>query len=751
MLSTTNKEGIFIMKNKIIYKVIATLTISLFLASNVFGYSPRIDMQYKGGNKRHIGRYGFLIPLYEQQSNLLFTNMFFMHDSKSSLEGNFGLGFRKKFQGDFILGTYGFWDIRRIKNVSKRIHQATFGFEYMTSRFEARFNFYLPQNKRFLVKNLGIVEFTRNYDSSIGTNGETTQTIGRGNRYEIPLPGVDFEVGGNILQRLEIFGAYYHFNGRKGAKAVNGFRFRTAFYLYHWLDLEVEANHDNVRKWSNYAGFRFTWSFAKGNKPVKNSVNDKMTQLAVRDIDIISSDTTLVNKDITKTDNFSGLVLTDDDIKALIGASTGGNALFYNMDAFENRSSKRASDVNRMVTMKVDDNSGITFLALIENDNSVDPVVTKKLVVLFKDKAQADRVLSTTVVKNALKKSLDAGELDGQKTNFIGLVATDAKDKDDKDVWEAEFNKLLRGDSNGKLASPSLFGGSVTAVYRSDAYPIPLFITDPTVSRNVGIPQVQINLKLPKSFLDKLPATVKDTLVANGVDINTEVDIFYITQTIANGANQPTYGNHPAGLQAGLRIHPYVHTDAPKDSATAYNRTNYFKAYVIKPSDSALISLVGNGTSNAAKSVYTHTVGASSPNIEPNMRWSPPGMYLPNSTYTVTNLDGSGFTTQETADNIISVAIRENVPGESLVPPPLGKKAVVTWHQIVSGGFSNQLQLHYNDFNYRNNPKKLIEVFNNINSSPRTNNTNGDLDRLKNFARLADIGFENSKFIYQKM
>ncbi|NQY42270.1 MAG: hypothetical protein HRT87_02855 [Legionellales bacterium] len=71
---------------------------SLILLGNCFGYAPKIDAEYKGGNKRHIGRYGILIPVYKIKSGILFTNLFLMHDSKSSIEGNFGLGLRKKYR-----------------------------------------------------------------------------------------------------------------------------------------------------------------------------------------------------------------------------------------------------------------------------------------------------------------------------------------------------------------------------------------------------------------------------------------------------------------------------------------------------------------------------------------------------------------------------------------------------------------------------------------------------------------------------
>ncbi|NQY44132.1 MAG: inverse autotransporter beta domain-containing protein, partial [Legionellales bacterium] len=218
-------------------KKILILFISLHLLAS-YGYSPRLELEFKGGNKRHIGRYGTLIPLYESRNSLLFSNMFLMHDTKSSVEGNFGLGFRRQISNKSILGIYGFWDIRRIKNVIKKIHQATFGLEYLMSRFELRINGYLPQNKKFLLNTSNTrnaIRLTRSYDASVGPQGQTVQTIDynltTNSKYEVPLAGFDAEIGGNIFRRVETHGAYYHFNGRKGAKSVNGWRFRSILYL----------------------------------------------------------------------------------------------------------------------------------------------------------------------------------------------------------------------------------------------------------------------------------------------------------------------------------------------------------------------------------------------------------------------------------------------------------------------------------------------------------------------------------------
>ena len=323
--------------NKLLIKKILILLLFLQI-TNSFSYSPKIDLEYKGGNKRHIGRYGILLPLYKPNKSLVFTNMFLMHDSKSSVEGNFGLGLRRKISNSWILGFYGFWDIRKAKNINSKIHQATFGAEYLSRKFEARVNGYLPQNKRFLIEDLDVVNFTRNFDPQLG---QTIQTIDFGFRYEVPLPGFDIEFGGSIFNLLESYIAYYHFHGRKDANSINGWRFRSSFHILDHsnqrLDIQGELNYDNIRKWSNYLGLKFSWIFGKNSKKfTRNSINDKMTQMAIRDIDAVTNITPILKRRTTKNfDGYSPLVLSDEIKVQFKNADFGGDALYLDTDAFE--------------------------------------------------------------------------------------------------------------------------------------------------------------------------------------------------------------------------------------------------------------------------------------------------------------------------------------------------------------------------------------------------------------------------------
>ena len=220
--------------------------------------------------------------------------------------------------------------------------------------------------------------------------------------------------------------------------------------------------------------------------------------------------------------------------------------------------------------------------------------------------------------------------------------------------------------------------------------------------------------------------------------MDTEVDIFYIAQTVSIGVDD-FFNPAPAGTQAALRIHPYVHTDAPFSAPGGYDRTNSFRSFVMRPSDSTLTSIGDPATSAGHGDVYTHVVLP-----DPEMRWSPHNMYIPNNLYEVTDLN---HLSNQDPGALISVAIRQ--PGGA--PNPLGKRAVVTYHQITSGDFSDGLvRISRDDEQYSSNPVRVLDLFNAINTSTRVNNNNGDIDRLIEFGRFVDIGFENNQFVYKR-
>ncbi len=706
-----------------------------------YGYSPRIDMEYKGGNKRHIGRYGMLIPLYEPRNSLFFTNMFLMHDSKSSVEGNFGLGLRQKLSDYSIFGFYGFWDIRKIKNVSKKIHQATVGVEYLREKFEARFNSYIPQNKRFLVEDLDVVNFTRNFDPQIG---QTIQTIGIGSRYEVPLAGFDIEMGGNVFNIFESHVAYYHFNGRKGAESIRGWRFRSTLYLFsrdnQRLDIQGELNYDNVRKWSNYLGIKFTWVFAKNNtKITRNSIQDKMTQMTIRDIDAVSNTTPVLVE--TTTENFTGyspLVLSDEDQANLKNAKFSGDALFLNMDSFESEvidKNIHSDATDKMVVLSINPTTKeIQFIPLLKSSGGVNTVATEKVSKLFKSKTQGEKILkSTAKTQNALIQSLQQGNLDNQLITTVGEIARDL----DVDFWERNINVLMYRGNKGLVTDN--IRNIICQVYGMAGryHPIPLIATDPA-NRRLGLPKIAINMKLSKTVIGNIPQVIKDKIISEGGSLN-DVEIFYLAQDL----HFDETGNPTADEPATIRFHPKLHFNAPY-SQPGYDRHSYVKVFVMPVDGTSLIPIAGG----APQDVYTHQVDGSN-------RWSPRNIRIPLGVYNPSNKDFS---------TLPDSALGAKQPPRAFYSLGINNAAdkkpiMVTYHHLVQSinPYNNAFApipnnsdmgklydlIYSNEFN---NPKTLLESINLI--SNRLDNTHGFIDRFDRFAALNSISHNGTEYVY---
>ncbi len=727
--------------------ILVCLSISSLIFGTSFAYSPKVDLQYKGGNKRHIGRYGVFMPIYGQSSNLLFTNMFFMHDSKSSLEGNFGLGFRKKITRNSILGVYGFWDIRKIKNVSQKIHQMTLGLEYMTRKFEARINGYIPQNKRFLAESLNIVNFSRTFST---TANATTQATDFGFKYEVPLPGFDVEVGGNLHKRFESFVGYYHFVGRKGAKSINGIKLRNILSVFYWLDIEGELNYDNNRKWSNYIGLKASFSFEKKkNRAIKNSIDYKMTQMTVRDLDIISNATTQLEKDEEVIQGFSPLLLSPDDVKALGSAKISGDAIFTDAADLAADIASHPAAVDLLVTMTSSSNNRpVKFSPLLQSDGTVDHVVSAKINALFTSQAQGEQILeSTDKIKGALIASLDSGELDSQRTTTIGKIAIKFKAADDaRAFWEENINRTLRvelvtNEFNGavtqgrKLYDVDIFD-SICRVYGRGYRPIPLVATDPK-DREVGLPSDNsLNIKLHSSVLNQFPAAIKDKIISEGVNLD-NVEVYSILQEVRFGDSKSALSKEPVKV----RFQPNVHIDSPFKGdginlGNSYSLKSTIKAYVM-PVDGDILTPIDDGTpqlvSTHSSSVNT-VFGKTIQNV-----WSPSNIHVPAKIYEPTNRVAEGV--QPNGGAFLSLGI-----------DPATKKAIVTYQHIANGTDADNIGFVIANSDIFKTETTLLDTLNYLRSDPiprfPLNNNNGLFTELARFAALNNIAYDGNVFSY---
>ncbi|NQY42012.1 MAG: inverse autotransporter beta domain-containing protein [Legionellales bacterium] len=240
-------------------------------------YSLNIDYTFKVGNRRDISRLGILVPVQEYNSGLLFSNIFGLRDTRDSSEINLGFGYRELFKKS-IIGGVVFYDKRK-SNTGNIFSQLTFSLEYFRRYLEFRLNGYAPIGKISKPS-----ESSRTY-----TPKSYLKTTRKGFVTEKALWGYDVELGGNLpsLERLTGFVAYYHFNDND-IKAIHGVRYRCGFKLNEYLSLEGEIAHDRLRNINYLAGVRIHLTIGGKSNNQLSSLERKMTQMVIRDIDIIT-------------------------------------------------------------------------------------------------------------------------------------------------------------------------------------------------------------------------------------------------------------------------------------------------------------------------------------------------------------------------------------------------------------------------------------------------------------------------------
>lgn len=243
-----------------------------------FAPQPRwhgnVFTSFKVGTQRNIGQMGLLIPVAQSVSDMTFMDLRGMLDSRQNKEANVGLGYRT-MSSSWIHGFYAFFD-RRKSQFDNHFSEIAVGFEKLSPTWEGRINYYQPISKRREIRSKSQETYFR-----FGHDKVATMTS-----YDVPLKGMDIEVGRRIIEGLKLFGGYYHFQGN-GVRTMNGARARLAYKATQRLMIEGEAQYDTIRKSSFAGGLRYTIPFGRTDEPTP--MDELMTQSIVRDIDIITA------------------------------------------------------------------------------------------------------------------------------------------------------------------------------------------------------------------------------------------------------------------------------------------------------------------------------------------------------------------------------------------------------------------------------------------------------------------------------
>jgi len=123
----------------------ASLILTATIADAADKWQGYIEAEGKYSKQRSIGEGGLFIPLWQNDTDLVFTDLRGKFDDNDSQEFNLGLGYRTILNEDWIIGGYGFYDRRR-SPTGNHYDQATFGAEAFTRHLDLRANVYIPES-----------------------------------------------------------------------------------------------------------------------------------------------------------------------------------------------------------------------------------------------------------------------------------------------------------------------------------------------------------------------------------------------------------------------------------------------------------------------------------------------------------------------------------------------------------------------------------------------------------------------------
>ncbi len=397
---------------------------SLSYGNDSHRYKTRIEMTGKIGysskksSKRNIARLGFVLPVFQVvDSYITYLTLIGMKDSAKHVEGNLGIGYRSFISPEWILGEYVFYDLRSTEN-SNLLSQITIGLEAFSKNLEIRVNGYIPTKRQYELNNYN--SYRARYNSHLNN---TQLTIKHNKLLEQGVPGFDIELGGSprSLSKVELFVAYYHFSGKKLKSTIGG-RFRSNINLLHWLILEGEMNYDNNRRFVSYVGIRLSWALGNG-KASQDWTHVKMTNLPVRDIDIINScykeEETLVDSLYDERQAFIIKTGPDDIIIAQ------GSSIAPDVDTLIDELSAMNIKLNDIVKLKKENNSTnfksneltsneLSKLSLTQNIVGKNSALAKKIV-LHKHNVKANYLNLILSNKEEIKELKETAELEKKR------------------------------------------------------------------------------------------------------------------------------------------------------------------------------------------------------------------------------------------------------------------------------------------------------------------------------------------------
>lgn len=237
---------------------------------------------------RSIGTLDAMIPFMGDNDFMVYANLMAKlgtgvnNKNGSTFEGNAGLGVRRVNDSETaIYGAYAYFDYLRSVN-DNTFHQITLGAERLGLTWDFRVNTYLPigttkYNKTTLD---GVIIDQRNLIQYLKATSEKA------------TPGADVEVGRTLgSDNLRGYFAVYSFG-----KDLTGPRARLEYKLNERVTLTGTLQHDTDRGTQYFLGARF--SLGGYTAKNKNSIYNRMTDMVIRDVDIVTQAKTIESKQV---------------------------------------------------------------------------------------------------------------------------------------------------------------------------------------------------------------------------------------------------------------------------------------------------------------------------------------------------------------------------------------------------------------------------------------------------------------------
>ncbi|MGB1087645.1 MAG: inverse autotransporter beta domain-containing protein, partial [Alphaproteobacteria bacterium] len=262
-------------------------------------WGAHVELGGKFSEDRQIGSADFFMPLWQDQFSLLFADVRGRFDNNESLEGNFGLGYRRQVNKDWIVGGYAFYDIKE-SEFDNKFNQLTAGFEAMSEDWEFRINGYLPEDDVKPVSGAGGGGGT----SSVRITGTTIQLVTPGiGSAEQAFYGGDVEVGFKVPlfdhnddgKELRVFAGGFHFDSDMAAKEIAGPRGRAELRMFDVLGtgsrfvLGGEVQRDDIRGTEAYGTVQIRVPLQSTKAKRLTGLDRRMLNTVQRDVDIVTN------------------------------------------------------------------------------------------------------------------------------------------------------------------------------------------------------------------------------------------------------------------------------------------------------------------------------------------------------------------------------------------------------------------------------------------------------------------------------